>query len=199
MTQPIFVSNGILYSVQFTKRLDDETVERVARRAIEDPAGYLTAEQMYTGIVQVLASDETLTEHIPGHAHSEQEYRDFLSKVVRRLDAMRPWPEQPFQSMDPASWDDLDSARPAARIKLSTFGVEQRLNEIFGEAEDGREVIALRLKSGAEVALVAEWWAESHDTALLLRNPSRPVAEVLNEFSAATGITRDEVTLVGQP
>lgn len=197
MTQPIFVSNGILYSVQFAAELDDGTVDRVARSVIENPSAYLSTEQMYEGIAGALASDATLTELIPGHRHSEQEYRDFLGKVLRRLDAMRPWPKRPFQQMDPLSWGTLDSVRLIARIKLSTLGVQRRLHKVFGEAEDGREVIALRLNSGTEVAIIAEWWPGSKDAALVLRHPGQAVAGVIEEFCAATGITSDEIEAVG--
>lgn len=199
MTQPVAgVSNMILYGVQFTDELDDHAVEGVAKRAIENPGANLTTEEMYAGIVEALASDETLTELIPGHQHGEQEYRDFLARVVQRLDAMRPWPERPFQPVDPRSWGSLDSARLIARIRLSILKVEPRLRTTFSRVEDGRRVIALRLKSGAEVVLVAKWWSESKDTALLLRDPHGSAADVLEEFCTATGITRDEIEAAGQ-
>lgn len=73
---------------------------------------------------------------------------------------MRPWPQRPFQAVDPRSWPDLADARLTARVSLSVIGVERRLNEAFGRAADGRQVIALRLKSGAEVALAARWWPD---------------------------------------
>lgn len=199
MTQPAAgVSNMILYGVQFTDELDDDAVEDVAKRAIENPGANFTTEEMYAGIVEALASDETLTGLIPGHQHGEQDYRDFLARVVRRLDAMRPWPERPFQPVDPSSLGNLDSARLIARIKLSVIKVEPRLRTVFRQVGDGRRVVALRLKSGAEVVLVAKWWPESKDTALLLPDPHRPSADVMEEFCTATGITRDEIEVAGQ-
>lgn len=190
------VSNMILYSVQFNKELDDNVVAGVARRAVERPGAYLTTEQIYAGIVGALESDETLTDFIPGHA--EQDYRDFLARVARRLDALRPWPQRPFQPVDPSSWGDLDGGRLIARIKLDTFDLEERLRQHFGRAGDGREAFALRLKSGAEVALAAQWWSASKDTALLLGDPRSPGVGVVQEFCDATGITRDEITIVEQ-
>jgi hypothetical protein len=199
MTEPgRGVSNVILYSVLFDKQLDDDVVTRVAERAVEHPDAYLTTEQIYAGIAEALASNEILTESMPGHPHGEQEYRDFLARVARRLDAMRPWPQRPFQVVDPLSWYDLDYARLIARVKLSVIGVERRLHEVFGRSGDGRQVMALRLKSGAEVALVARWWPDSKDTALLQRDPRLSPPDVLAEFCITTGIVPDEITVVDQ-
>lgn len=195
MPQP--VSNGILYGVQFAKELDDDVVARVARRAIERPDAYLTTEEMYSGIVEALASSETLTDFIPG-PHSEQDYRDFLGRVVRQMDAMRPWPERPYLPVDPSSLDP-GNTRLIGRIKLSIIGVEKRMHEPFARASDGRQAMALRLKSGAEVALAVGWWPDSKDIALMLADSHRAAADVLEEFSSATGITRDEIAPVERP
>lgn len=188
------VSNGILYGLIFAEDLDDDRVVYVANGIVDEPAGYLTTEETYAEIADALASDETLTEGIPGHSHSEMDFRDFLARVVRRLDEMRPWPERPFQVLNPLSWDDPDSARLVARVKVSVLNLEPRLHGTFRRSGDGRRVLTLRLLSGVEVALVLQWWPGSMDTALLMRDPSLPVAEVLEEFLAATGITRDEIT-----
>lgn len=194
MVQPVSgVSNAILYSVLFDQELDDDVATRVAKRAVENPDANLTTEQIYAGIAEALASKETLTGSATGHQHGEQEYRDFLAKVARRLDTLRPWPQRPVHTVDPLSWNDLHDARLAARVKLSVIGVQRRLHEVFGRAGDGRQVIALRLKSGTEVALVAQWWPDSKDVALLQRDPHLLSADVLEEFCSTTGITRDEI------
>jgi hypothetical protein len=175
----------ILYGVMFEKELGDDLAASVAKRAIEHPQAYLTTEQIYAGI----------TEASPGHRQGEQEYRDFLAKVARNLDTMRPWPQRSFQAVDPQSWYDLDFARLIARVNISIIQVERRLNQAFGRAGDGGRVLALRLRSGAEVALFANWWADSQDVALLQRDPRLPPADVLAEFCTATGITPDEITI----
>lgn len=190
------VSNMILYGVQFEKELGDDVAEHVARQAVKRPDAYLTTEEMYAGIVGALASEETLTSFIPGH--DERDYRDFLARVVRHLDAMRPWPPLPFQPLNPQLWPGLDSARLIARIRLDSFDITNRLHHYFARIEDGREVFALRLRSGTEVALVAEWWPGSEDTALLLRDEGQAVADVLREFCSAVGIAPEEITAVGQ-
>lgn len=192
------VSGMILYGVMFEKELGDDLATSVAKRAIEHPDAYLTTEQIYAGITEALQSQAVLTESIPGNRQSEQDYRDFLARVARHLDAMRPWPQRPFRAVDPQSWYDLDYARLIAWVKLSIIGIERRLHQVFGRAGDGRRVMALRLKSGAEVALVAQWWPDSKDVALLQRDPRLPPADVLAAFCIATGIIPDEITVVEQ-
>lgn len=197
MTQPGHgVSNVILYSVLFDRKLGDDVVTRVAKRAVENPDAYLTTGQIYDGIAEALASNHMLTESMTGNPHGEQEYRDFLARVAQRLDEMRPWPPRPFHAVDPVSWHGLDNARLIARVKPGIIGVERRLHEVFGRAGDGRQVMTLRLKSGTEVALAAQWWPDSDDVALLQRDPHLPAADVLAEFCAATGLIRDEITVV---
>jgi hypothetical protein len=189
------VSNKILYGVMFEKELSDDLATSVAERAIEQPGANITTEQTYAGIINALHSNAVLTESIPGHRHSEPDYRDFLARVARNLDAMRPWAQGPFQAVDPLSFYDLDYARLIARVRLNILGIEQRLHQVFGRAGDGGQVMALRLKSGAEVALVAQWWPDSTDVALLERDPRLQPADVLAEFCVATGITPDEITV----
>lgn len=188
----------ILYGVMFEKELGDELAASVAKRAVEHPDAYMTTEQIYAGIAEALQSHEVLTDAIPGSRQSEQDYRDFLARVARHLDGMRPWPERPFQVADPQSWYDLDYARPIGRVELSIIDVERRLHRVFGQVADGSRVMALRLKSGVEVALFAQWWPDSQDIALLQRDPRLLPADVLAEFCMATGITADEITVVDQ-
>lgn len=59
-----------------------------------------------------------------------------------------------------------------ARIRLSLLGVEKRMHEPFGRAADGRQAMTLRLKSGAEVALIAGWWPGPWTKDLLLHGQS---------------------------
>lgn len=192
------MSDMILYTVLSQKELNDDVVTHVADQAIKRPGAYFTTEEIYAGINEALQSGAVLTESMTGHSGSEQQYRDFLAKVARRLDAMRPWPQRPFQAVDPMSWPDLDYARLIARVKLSIIGVERRLHQVFGRAGDGAQVMALRLSSGPEVALVAQWWPDSTDVALLQRDPRLQPADVLAEFCIATGINPDEITVVEQ-
>jgi hypothetical protein len=200
MTEPWHTVNElILFSVLFDAQLGDAAVTRVAQRAIAHPDAHLTTEQIYTGIAGALRSPEPLAASVPGNRHGEHEYRDFLARVLQRLDELRPWPERPFQAIDPGEWPDLGHARLVARVTLGIAVVQERLRQPFGQVASGGDlVMTLRLRSGAEVALVPQWWPGSDDVALLLRGPHRDPAGLVAEFCMATGIMRYEVTAASQ-
>jgi hypothetical protein len=190
------VSNSILDSMQFERELGDPEVARFAHEMIRRPFTYLTTEQEYAAITEALGTDVRLTELIPG-PHREQEYRDFLKRLLDRLDAMRPWPEPPLRPVDVSQWPDLADAQLVARIRLGPVKVEERLQR--GTWQDGdlyRRVMALRLRSGTELALVARWWPDSKDVALLLRDPHEEPPAAVAEFRSATGLGADEITLL---
>jgi hypothetical protein len=194
------VSSLILYTVLFDQQLDEATVAYVARRAAEHPQAYLTTDEIYAGIAGALQSDAVLTGAQPGNRHGEQEYRDFLRRLLGRLDDLRPWPELPFRAVDPSSWPDLGAAQPVARIRVSFVQVEHRLKKAFEHVGETRRLLmVLRLKSGTEVALAARWWAGSKDVALLKGDPRLRDRQVVAEFRSLTGFTENEITLLYTP
>jgi hypothetical protein len=85
------VNNGVLYSVQFAQELDGAEVDRIARWLLGRPLWDLTQQQEYDALAQALRSDAQLTELIPDR-HTEEAYRDFLHRLLARLDEARPWP-----------------------------------------------------------------------------------------------------------
>jgi hypothetical protein len=188
------VSNGVLYNIQFASSLDDELVDRGARSLLTEPLFHLTPEEEYDALVRALESDETLTDFIPVR-HGEREYRDFLRRLVARLDALRPWPELPYRVLHISAWERFGSARPVARIRMGYVKVQERLHGIFEQVPDNRRhVVLLALKDGPEVALVAPWWPDSRDVALLCREPDLSPAAVVGAFCEATGIEPEKVT-----
>jgi hypothetical protein len=191
------VSDSILFSMQFEERLGNAEALRFAREIISRPLKYLTAEEEYAAIAEALRSDARLTELVP-ESHGEQEYRDFLRRVLSSLDALRPWPDLPFRPVDVSQWHDFDAARLTARIKLSVIGVERQVHRAFRHTDAVRNrVLGLRLRSGTEVVLVDDWWAPgSKDVALLQRDPHQPPAQVIAEFLEATGLTKDQIVPV---
>jgi hypothetical protein len=188
------VSNGVLYNVQFARQLDEQMVETGARSLLTDPLFDLTPEQEYAALARALESDETLTDFVPV-PHSEQDYRDFLRRLLDRLDAMRPWPELPFRSLPISEWDRFGSARPVGRVNLGFARVQERLHRAFRRVEGShRLALLLRLRSGSEVALVAPWWQDSNDVAVLSNTPDRSPEQVVGEFIDATTFTSREIT-----
>ncbi len=187
------VSNAVLYSVQFDRELDDAALDRVARLLFEQPMWDLTPEDEYAALAQAVRSPGPLTGDIP-QPHSDQEFRGFLRRLLDRLDAMRPWPPQPYQSLNVSGWGDFAGARPIARIGLSYVKAQERLKRIFDRVDDGgtREVLLLRLRSGEEVALVGA--PGSREITVLQRRSDRSPAQALAEFASVTGFRPEEIT-----
>jgi hypothetical protein len=189
------VNGGVLYSVQFAEKLDDATVDRIARWLLGQPLWELTQQQEYDALADALRSDAQLTEFIPDR-HTEEAYRDFLRRLLARLDQVRPWPELPFQMLGTSHWENFTGARAAARIGLSVKKIQERLHRIMARLTvEGteREVLMLRLRSGDEVALVNPWWPGSADTAVLKRGQAISTEQLIAEFINCTGLDADEI------
>jgi hypothetical protein len=198
------VANGILYSVQFKRQLDDGVVDRIAHAVLTEPLFDLTATENYESILDALRTEAKLTELIPA-PHGEREFRDFLLRLVKRLDALRPWPEAPYQRLDvrldAALWDGFSRAQSIAVLRLGSLAVERRLHRMFQEVTDGERdllVLVLRLASGQELALVATADPAGSEVTLRAREPiPEGAAEpLLTAFRSATGFAPDEVTVL---
>ncbi|MBA9001812.1 hypothetical protein [Thermomonospora cellulosilytica] len=188
--------NALLYNMQFVRVLDDKAVEEYAQHLVVRTELDLTPAQEHALLVNALRSDERLTERFS--KHSEEAVRDFLGRVVARMEAMRPWPTPPYQALPPERWADFADARPIGRIGTWYVDVQTRLRKVFWglpDDERGTSVLMLRLCSGEEVALVGPWWPDSDDVAVLTRDADR-AAETLAAFLDATGFTADEVAPV---
>jgi hypothetical protein len=189
------VNNGVLYSVQFARELDDAEVDRIARWLLGQPLWHLTQQQEYDALADALRSDAQLTELIP-ERHTEEAYRDFLRRVLARLDEARPWPELPFQVLSMSHWGNFAGATAAARIGLSVKAIQDRLHRFMSrltlEGTD-RQALMLRLRSGDEVALVTPWWPGSADTVVLPRADASSAEQMIAEFMNCTGLSADEV------
>jgi hypothetical protein len=189
------VNGYVLYSVQFAQELDGARVDWIAHSLLSRPLWDLTRQQEYDALAEALRSDAQLTEFIPDR-HTEEAYRDFLRRLLARLDAARPWPELPFQELSMSHWADFAEATAAARIGLSVKNIHERLHRFPARltvAGTEREVLMLRLRSGDEVALVTPWWPGSADTVILQRGRASSAEQVIAEFIACTGFTADEV------
>lgn len=192
------VVGTLLYSIKFDK-LDDTLVDRRARALVEEPLIDLLPSDEYQAIVEGLQLNTELTEliQLPEAiaAHGEQDFRDFLRRLVDRLDAMRPWPEPLHREVSDSRWTNYTGARTVGRIKMDYVDAQQRINYGFRcLMSNGRKlrVVILRLRSGDEVALVAPWWPNSEDVAILSRDVSRLPEDILDAFLDATNFTQEE-------
>jgi hypothetical protein len=189
------VNNGVLYSVQFAQDLDAAQVDRIARWLLRQPLWALTQQQEYDALADALRSDAQLTELIPDR-HTEETYRDFLRRLLARLDEARPWPELPFQMLGVSHWVNFTGARAVARIGLSVKQIQERLHRNMARltvAGTERRVLMLRLRSGDEVALVTPWWPGRADTVVLQGGHANSAEQVIAEFIHCAGFDADEV------
>jgi hypothetical protein len=85
--------NAILYVEQFSPVLDDAAVEELADQLVTETFLDLTPEREYALLTEALRSHERFTELID-EPHSEEAIRDFVRRVVERMDRLRPWPER---------------------------------------------------------------------------------------------------------
>lgn len=186
---------SLLYTVQFNEILDDDLARWRAGGLVLEPFSGFTREEEYEALQEALRSDASLAEELMDSPvpHTEEEVRDFLRRVLERMDALRPWPELPFLTLRNESWD-LGACRPLARLHMDWLEAGHRLGTTFyGRAEDG-SWLPMRLNSGDEVAMVAPWWEGSRDVAVLARpGTDREPEEILAAFLHVTGFAPEEI------
>jgi hypothetical protein len=192
--------NGVLYMVQFEPNLDDEQV--VADRAaqlVAQPIFDQPVQQTVDALRTALASGEPLTGAIP-QPHDEATVRTFLGRLVDRLEALRPWPHQPYRRLPAHTHRDVLDAPVVGRIGYDWKQAADRLHRNIERADD-RAVLVLELDSGDVVALVDDWditpaGGLRDGQSVLLSASAKPAAELVAAFRAATGFSADEVTAV---
>lgn len=190
------VSNAVLYTLIY-KSLEDSEADRVATGLVSEPLWALTQQEEYDALAEALRSDADLTSDIPT-PHTDAQYRDFLKRVVDRLDAARPWPELPYQELDPETWPAFAGTQPIARIDRSSPYVEGLFHRSFSglpsDEDEGRAGLIVRLKSGAEVAFVVPWWPDSRNVAVFTQTSPQ---QVLDELVGLVGLDPETVTRLG--
>jgi hypothetical protein len=148
------------------------------RRSGDDP------EETYAAVAAALGSGAALAED----GQDEDAVRDALEGIVRRFDARRPWPPEPFLGQDVQLWQDLRTAPVVGRIGKSMKVVEAAFDLRAEPPEPGAGawVLVVRMLSGRMVALreAGVWGAPTVE----LLSPAEP-ATVRAEIADATGLT----------
>lgn len=197
------VIGTLLYTGKF-EQLDDVLVDRRARALIEEPLRELTVEEEYRAIDEALRSGAQLTSVIAlpdfiTERHSEQDFRDFLRRLLNRLDTMRPWPEAPHREVGVGRWRDYRDARVVGRASMNAINPNGLVNYVFTGLGDGERklyVLILRLRSGDEVALAGPWWPDSTDTAVLSNDSHRSAEDIVAALVDGTKLTAADVVPV---
>ena len=178
------VVNGVLLSVQFDQ-LTDDLAGHAARELLQKPLASFTREEQHAALTTAVHTGTGLTSFIPD-AHGEGEFRNFLTRVVDQLDALRPWPEPAYEEIVLSRWENFPNPVLIARLALSPPKVQQKTESIFSNLEDtaGKAAVVLRLKSGTQVALVSPWWPDSIHSAVLTQGSCEH--DVIQELVEAT-------------
>ncbi|MFE2585441.1 hypothetical protein [Streptomyces sp. NPDC059378] len=184
---------AILYCLQFSRELGDEEVERISHMILEQPFYDLTAEEQYAGIEAELAA-EAWERDLSWQPHDEPSVRDFLRRLLERLDALRPWQEPPFRSLGVGRWEEFKYGTLLAHVRLGSLAQDQIHVRIVPGGEHGLRGLVLRLRSGDEVALVAPPLPDGYEAVLMAVPPHRPAREVIEAFLIHTGYPRGRVS-----
>jgi hypothetical protein len=146
--------NQLTYGLDLGGPVADEVVKGIADALIRQRS-YLHAVPTYYDAATAALASSVPTAQGPGE---DATVRDFLTRLLRALDARRPWPEPLFRRLGSGQWTSLADAPVIGRIPLSRLSVGNRLNGIFEPVDvDGKNinVFILRLRSGEVVGLVA--------------------------------------------
>ncbi|UGT59975.1 hypothetical protein [Nocardia asteroides] len=188
------VVDTIFYFTQFERELDERVVEKISRALLNEPIGTLTPEQEYAALAEGLRSNAPLPTLV-AMPQLDSELRDFLARVVTRLDELRPWPELPFAVLPDDHLDRFQGARPMARIHLSERVVQERLGRAFHASPDGA-FLPLRLRSGAVIGLFCDVWDDSDDVMLASASSELEPEQIARELAESSRIARGEITLL---
>jgi hypothetical protein len=185
---------AVLYCVQFSRELGDEEVERLSRMILEQPFHDLPVAEQYAGIEEELAADAWHTD-LSWQPHEEPAVRDFLRRLLDRLDALRPWQEPPFRRLGTDRWKEFTHGTLLAHVRLYSPArdpLHARLRTVAGDPR-GLRGLVLRLRSGDEVALVAPPPAGGDEAVLMAIPPHRPARTVVEAFLNHTEYPRERV------
>lgn len=160
------VVNAILYSVQFEKELDNHVVGRIASSLLTEPLATLTPEEEYQALSDGLAMGAPL----PTLVQMPQDpaaLREFLGRVVARMDDMRPWPTLPYLRLPKDSVSYFKNAAPIARISARVDDIQARISRGFYWGTEYGIFIPLKMGSGRIIGMFTPFWDDSDDTVLV--------------------------------
>jgi hypothetical protein len=173
-------------------RWDADMIDYRVELLLQDQRRGDDPEDFYRAAVAALASGEEVYDFgsKSGEYRCEEgAAREALTGIVRRLDALRPWPPPPFVLLDAERWEELGGAPVIGRVTkpVEDVALAFHLSNWVGR-DAGRVALGVRMLSGRPVALCD---VGDRDAPLVdLRSPGEP-AGVRAEITAATGLTID--------
>ncbi|WP_446221743.1 hypothetical protein ACTWPB_17765 [Nocardia sp. IBHARD005] len=187
------IVNSILYSVQFESELNDGVVNRIAYALLTEPLSSLTPDDEYQSLSDGLAADTPLPNAVPMRQEST-ELREFLSRVVARMDNMRPWPELPYHRLPEDSISDFKNAIPIARISSSVNDIETSISRGFYWGTEFGTFIPLKMSSGRVIGMFTPFWDDSDDIVLVDATREPDPSGAIDELLSVTRLDSSKVT-----
>ncbi|MGC4987702.1 hypothetical protein [Nocardia salmonicida] len=186
----------IFYTIQFERELSDDLVGRIANALIVEPIGTMTAEEEYTILRAGLRTHSPLPTVVEMKQGPRELYQ-FLSRVVERMDALRPWADPEYVQL-PREWlSAFDRAQPIARIAMLSNNVSARLGRGFDRTGSDIPFLLLRLRSGAVIGLFSLYWKGSDDVMVANGSPDRDPIDGLRELVGAGRLDWQDIFLLG--
>jgi hypothetical protein len=201
------VTDRIRLAVDY-RPLNAALANRTARALIWEPLMGMTIEREYDGLVEALASTARLSTwrgdpRAEGTPIPEEQFRDYLSAIVRNLDAMRPWPRPLVRVLDVGIYErSYESPRTVARLLVDVLDVQDRIHRALLPVDlpDGSHYCAavVELRSGREIALVGDWFPDDGNdyVAVQTRDPDVPAAEIVAELTSGSTFEPGECRLL---
>ncbi|WP_194825878.1 hypothetical protein [Nocardia sp. XZ_19_231] len=187
---------SIFYPIQFEHELSDDLVGRIANALIVEPIGTMTAEEEYSILCTGLRNHSPLPTVVE-MKQSPRELFQFLSRVVERMDALRPWAHPEYVRL-PSEWlSAFEHTQPIARIALSSNNVSARLARGFFPTDSDDSFLLLRLRSGAVIGLFSPYWKGSDDVMVANGSPDRDPMDVLRELVGTGRLDWRNIFLLG--
>ncbi|MFD3706261.1 hypothetical protein ACFWUP_24230 [Nocardia sp. NPDC058658] len=179
--------------MQFENELDDSVVDRIAHGLVTKPISSLTQDEEYQILSNGLAADSPIPATVPMR-QGPAELREFVSRVVARMDRMRPWPVLPYHRLPEDSISAFKNAIPVARISLSVNDIETRISRGFYWGTEFGTYLPLRMASGRVLGMFTPFWDESDDIVLVDATHESDPSGAIDELLSVTRIDPGVVT-----
>ena len=189
--------NQLCYRLQAVPDLSNaEVVQRAADDLINQISFLQPVEQFYPAIALTVRTRQlSPMAKMIADRHDEAEIIGFLTRLMRHLDELRPWPRPAFIKRDVKEWYNFGNSKAIAKIVRPMHQINGLLNNSFDEVSAGASklpVMILELRSGDVVALIGS--VEPRNTTFLLmpQDPRDPRATIAR-FCEYTGFSPQEV------
>jgi hypothetical protein len=186
------VINKVVYSLLYSKQLDEAAVTNVANSILERRGLTGGPQEYYDALTSIIDSGDA-TGLMKG-PHSEAALLDFFTRLREQLGKARPWKEPAFTIQPLIGWDGPPQ-RAVARIELTTMQLSSRLAVSFQSLPHGDgniPALLLRLANGREVGLLGG--RGQRNTVTLIQRDDDDVQAVVEDFRTATGLPGTSIT-----